>query len=329
MSFSTASRAASGALLAAGLLALAPAACGPKPPATVTASGVFEAIEVNVGVKVPGQLKAVLLEEGREVKAGDPVAEIDCTDLGFQHAQAKANLALAEAQRDLVQRGARAEDIRQATAGDAQAIAGYDLAKTDFERASRLFKEGAVTQKLLDDADARLRVAAAQKDQTQEIVKKAKHFSRAEEIAMARARVDAARVMVDAIAQKLADCHVTAPVSGWVLRKVFEAGEMIGPSSILAVLADLTKLRAVVYLPEAEAYRVKLGDRVTITTDGFPGRTFAGTVSFISQKAEFTPKNVQTKDERVKLMFAVKILVENPRQELKPGLPMDVDFGAR
>lgn len=324
MSSSTASRAASTAFLLAAL-----AACGPKPAATIIASGVFEAIEVSVGVKVPGQIKTIPVEEGHAVKAGDLVAEIDCVDLGFQLSQAKANLALAEAQRDLVKKGARREDVRQAAAGETQAEVGYGLAKSDFERVQRLHNEGAVTQKLLDDAEGRMKVAAAQKDQAAEMVRKVSHFSRVEEIAMAQARVDAARVAVEGLDKKIGDCRVTAPIAGWVLRKVFEAGEMAGPAATLAVLADLTRLRAVVYLPEAELFKVRLGDRVKITTDGHPGRFFPGTVSYLSQKAEFTPKNVQTRDERVKQMFAVKILVENPDLALKPGLPMDVDFGTR
>jgi HlyD family secretion protein len=94
------------------------------------------------------------------------------------------------------------------------------------------------------------------------------------------------------------------------------------------VISDLTRLRAVVYIPEAQIFGIRLGDKVKIVTDMPGGRTFEGTVSFISQKAEFTPKNVQTKDERVKLMFAVKLLVDNPDLLLKPGLPMDVEFSA-
>jgi HlyD family secretion protein len=310
------------------VVVLALLGCSPKQPAGITASGVFEAIEVNVGVKVPGQLKTVAVEEGREVKAGDLVAEIDCSDLDFQVAQARANLALAAAQRQLALKGARDEDIRQAESGTVQASAAYDLAKSDHERAKRLFEQGALTRKMLDDAETRLTVAAAQKTQAGEMLNKARRWTRAEEIAMAGARVDAARAAVEALEKKVGDCRVVSPLSGWVLRKVFEPGEMVGPSSTIAVVSDLQRLRAVVYLPEPDVSRVRLGDRVAIRIDG-SSRRFDGTVSHISQKAEFTPKNVQTRDERVKQMFAVKLLVDNPDLALKPGLPMDADFGSR
>ncbi|MBI5527945.1 MAG: efflux RND transporter periplasmic adaptor subunit [Deltaproteobacteria bacterium] len=323
MSSSTASRGGSAAAIV-----LALAGCPPMQPAGITASGVFEAIEVNVGVKVPGQLKTVAVEEGREVKAGGLVAEIDCSDLDFQVTQARANLALAASQHQLAAKGARDEDIRHVAAGDSLAQAGHTLAQTDFERVQKLFKEGAVTQKMIEDAATRLKAATVQKEQAAEALKKVKRFTRSEEIAMAGARVDAARAAVDALEKKVGDCRVVSPVSGLVLRKVFEAGEMVGPASTIAVVSDLRRLRAVVYLPEPDMSKIRLGDRVAIAIDG-SSRRFEGTVSHISQRAEFTPKNVQTRDERVKQMFAVKLMVENPDLALKPGMPMDVDFGPR
>jgi HlyD family secretion protein len=308
------------------LAAAAADGCSKGSTGGITASGVFEAIEVNVGVKMPGQLKSVNFEEGQQIRAGDMLAEVDCADLVFQIETAKANLSGAKSQHELVVKGARKEDINQAALGEVQASAGYDLAKADYERIKKLYESNAVPKKMMDDADTRLKVSEAQKDSTAELVRKVKKYSRVEEIAMARSRVEAAQSTLDLAEKKLRDCRVIAPSDGWVLKKVFEAGEMVGPSSVVAVTSDLRKLRAVVYLPEADVFRIKLGDKARITTDGSPGRTFEGTVSFISQKAEFTPKNVQTKDERVKQMFAVKLLADNPDLVLKPGLPMDVEF---
>jgi HlyD family secretion protein len=292
----------------------------------MTASGVFEAIEVNVGSKVPGQIKTLGFEEGQQIKAGALLAEIDCVDLTFQRSQAQANVALAKAQKDMAVKGARDEDIRQAEAANDQAAAALEQAKNDLDRMKKLFTDGAMPRKMLDDAESRYKVVSAQKAQTSELLLKVRKITRNEELSMARSRVDAANAMLDAINRKLEDCFIKSPLDGWVLKKVFEPGELVAPASVIAVLSDLRKLRAVVYLPEAEVFKVRLGDRVTIKTDGYPGRVFGGTISFISPKAEFTPKNVQTKDERVKQMFAVKILADNPDLALKPGLPMDVEF---
>jgi len=312
-------------VLAVSLLTI-PVACGKVQPSNLTASGVLEAIEINVGSKIPGQLLKVPVEEGQFVKEGDLVAVIDCVDIDFQVSQAKANVALAKAQLEMTITGARSEDIGQAASLDRQAVAGLDLARSDFERVKKLYETGAATKKMMDDAQARLTVSDAQKDAAKDTLKKIKKISRPEEIAMARARSDVAKAVLAAVEKKLSDCNVLSPVGGMVLSKVFEPGEMVGPSSTIVVVSNLRKLRAVVYLPEADVFRIRYGEKVRVTTDGFSDKSFEGTVSFISQKAEFTPRNVQTRDERVKLMFEVKISVENPDLILKPGLPIDVAF---
>jgi HlyD family secretion protein len=222
--------------------------------------------------------------------------------------------------------GARTEDIRQAESMDRQAVAGFELAQSDHRRVKQLYESGAATKKMMDDAETRLTVSDAQKEASKDVLKKIRKYTRPEELAMARARVDAAKAMLASLEKKISDCTVPSPVGGMVLARVFEPGEMVSPASTIVVVSDLKKLRAVVYLPEADVFRIKYGEKVKVTTDGFAGRAFDGAVSFISQKAEFTPRNVQTKDERVKLMFEVKIAVENPDLVLKPGLPIDVTF---
>jgi len=308
------------------LLVMPASACKKSDANRISASGVFEAIEVNVGSKMPGQLKSVNFEEGQEVKTGALLAEVDCADLKFQISSADANLDMARSKSELVVKGARSEDINQAVAGNEQASAGLELAKADFNRMKNLYESGAVPRKMFDDSEARLRISQAQMESASEMLRKIRKISRVEEVSMAKSGVEAAVAALDLMKKKLADCNIEAPIDGWVLRKVFEKGELVGPSSVIAVLSDLRRLKAVVYLPEADVFRIKLGEKVKIMTDGFKDKSFDGTVSYISPRAEFTPKNVQTKDERVKLMFSVKILVDNPELILKPGLPMDVEF---
>ena len=116
---------------------------------------------------------------------------------------------------------------------------------------------------------------------------------------------------------------LTSPQAGVVLRKHVEPGEMIAAGTPAATIADLRNIWLKIYIPEPQLGRVKLGQTAEVTTDSYRGKVYQGTVTFINSEAEFTPKNVQTQEERVKLVFAVKITAANPNQELKPGMPAD------
>jgi membrane fusion protein YbhG len=300
--------------------------CTHRENGKITASGVIEAIEVNVGSKVIGELTNVAFEEGQIVKKNDLLAEVDCRDYDLQVNQAAASLDSMKAQYNLVMNGARSEDIQQAVAGDIQAQANYVNAKINYERTQKLFEKNIVPRKLLDDAETKFQVAEAQVAQSKEAVKKVKNISRSEDIAMTKARVENADWFLQSMQKKAADCKIISPIDGFVLKKVYEPGEYVMPGSTVAVLTDLKKVKVVVYLPEADVFKIKYGQKVLISVDGFKDKAIPGTVSFISQEAEFTPKNIQTKDERVKLMFAVRMIVDNAEFILKPGLPADAEF---
>jgi HlyD family secretion protein len=124
----------------------------------------------------------------------------------------------------------------------------------------------------------------------------------------------------------LSECEIRSPVSGVVTARLAEAGELAAPGTGIALLSDLSSLSLRIFLPEAEIGRVSLGEQAAVSVDSFPGRTFPGTVSFISPRAEFTPKNVQTKDERVKLVYAVRIDLGDGEGLLKPGMPADANL---
>jgi len=122
---------------------------------------------------------------------------------------------------------------------------------------------------------------------------------------------------------QLGNTVLRSPQAGVVLRKHVEPGEMIGAGTPVVTVADLGRIWLKIYIPEPQLGRVKLGQSVEVTTDSYPGKVYRGTVTFVSSEAEFTPKNIQTQEERVKLVFAVKVAVENESQELKPGMPAD------
>jgi HlyD family secretion protein len=292
----------------------------------IRASGTLETDEVNVSVNVPGRIVDMKAEEGLVVKAGDVLALIDREALEIQLRHADAGVALAQAQLALLLSGARAEDIRAAEEAVTQAEAPLAQAEADFARMERLFAAASVTRKQRDDAETRLTVARAQAGAARENLAKMRRLARPEEVQAAGARVEQARAQADSLRKAIADCTVAAPVAGTLTRAPLEAGETAAAGSIVATIARLERVHVKVYLTEREVPAVSLGQQAAVFVDGLPGRPFTGTVAWISPSAEFTPKNVQTQEDRIKLVFAVKIELDNPEGLLKPGVYADVEI---
>ncbi|MBP1768145.1 MAG: secretion protein HlyD family protein [Candidatus Aminicenantes bacterium] len=311
-------------ILIPGALALAGIACWEgRPKDLISASGTIEAIEINVASKVAGQVVELAAEEGRRVEPGDILAIVDHAALDIQLRQATAGVRLAEAQLALLVKGARSEDIRQAEETLKQAEASLKLAADDARRMRDLAGSGSVTPKSREDAETRLAVATAQKNAADEALKKVRRLARPEEIRAAEARLAQAQAAADLLAKTIADCTIAAPSAGVVTQRAVERGELVSPGATLVTLVDLDIVSVMIYVPEKVLGRIKLGDRAEVRIDAFPDKTFAGEVTYISPEAEFTPKNVQTKEDRVKLVFGVKIEIENREGWLKPGLPAD------
>jgi len=294
-----------------------------KDRSVISASGTIEAIEVNVASKTSGQVEKMLVDEGSQVKIGDNLAVIDSSSLAIQLAQAQAGVDLAEAQLQLLVKGARIEDIRQAEEAIKQAEANLKIAQDDRDRFRDLFAKQSATAKQNQDAEARYTVARAQYEAARQALEKWKKYARPEEIKSARARLDQAVASRDLLKKAISDSTITSPTAGIVTNKAIEQGEFVGPGTTLLTIADLSEVHLDIYVTEIELGKIRLGQEAEVTIDSYPGRAFKGTVSFISPEAEFTPKNVQTKEERVKLVFRVKIQVPNPENILKPGMPAD------
>lgn len=296
--------------LSSTLLLLIVAGCGNGDGSAIEATGTIEATNVTVSALVPGTIASLRVDEGYRVEAGDTLMLIDQREYRLNVRQAEANLAAAEAQVRLAVTGPRDEDIRQAEAADASA-------QRDLMRMRELRRSNSIPQKQLDDAELRATVA-------RETLAKLKNGSRPEEIEAARARRDQAVSQLELARKKLDDCAVVAPIAGTVLNRFVERGEFVGMGSALARIANLDQMDLMIYVHETQLPRVTIGQTARVTVDAFKDRTFEGKVVFISPTAEFTPKNIQTKDERTKLMFGVKIRVANPDGALKAGIPADV-----
>lgn len=292
----------------------------------ITVSGTIEVTEVNLATKVAGEILDMSVEEGAAVKKGDVLAGIDHASLDIQLKQAQAGADLAKAQLDLLVKGARKEDISQAEEVLRQAETSLRTAETDKRRMTALEKTGSVTAKQKEDADARYDLAAAQRNSAAEALARVKRLARPEEIRAAEARLAQAEAQVDLLKKTISDCVITCPVAGTVTDRPVEPGEFVGIGTTVLTIARLDEVHVMLYVSEAELGRVKLGDKVIVSIDSVPDKRFEGRVTFISPEAEFTPKNVQTKDDRVKLVFGVKVVIPNPDGFLKPGLPADAEI---
>ncbi|HEX2867247.1 MAG TPA: efflux RND transporter periplasmic adaptor subunit [Ignavibacteriales bacterium] len=290
---------------------------------TISASGTIEATNVTVSSKVAGQIQKIFKDEGDNVKAGDTLLTVDHDLLAIQLQQAMAGKDFAEAQLKLMRQGARSEDINQAEQNLRQAQINLGLAESDKDRMTKLYESKSVTKKQYEDALARYQLMQAQFDAAQDNLKKMKHFARPEEIRQAEANLEKAAASVELLKKNIQDSYVTSPINGILVKKFVEAGETVGPNSSLFRVSDLSTVDLIIYVSEEELGKVKLGQKAEVSVDAFKNKTFEGKVIFISPEAEFTPKNIQTKDERTKLVFAVKIEIKNPNFDLKAGMPAD------
>jgi HlyD family secretion protein len=372
-------------------------------------SGFIEGDEITVAAEVGGRIDALTVDEGDTVTKGQELVRLDRASLDAQIAQAQAALATAQAQLAQVKAGARPEDIRQAEAALAQAVANRDGAKRAWENASAVRDTPQELDARIAAADAQVKAAKFQMDAAQanaisaktrvdaaggidqpspqgkQLVNawwaaeatyqaaqatfngaqkslqilgdmrarpltlnpqvdaaKAQYDSAATGVDIAQAKLDATKAGATKEQVNVADAAVKqaeaalgilqvqsnkmtlkSPVSGLVTRRAVNSGEIAAPNAPLLTIANLETVKLTIYVPETQIGSIKIGDTIPIQVDSFPGKTFQGKAIFIASQAEFTPRNVQTKTERVNTVFAVKVQIPNPQMDLKPGMPAD------
>jgi HlyD family secretion protein len=289
-------------------------------------TGTIEATEVRVGSKVVGRIERLLVREGETVEAGKVIARLESAEYAAAVDRDRASVAKAEAQLAELLAGAREQEIKEARAAVAQAAANLEKARLDWERYQELYAEGAISSLERDAALNRHQVAQEQHRAAQERLNLHLAGARAEAIEAARWEVARAKAALSASMVTLGDTVIRAPISGIVLTKASEEGETVLVGTPVVVMIDPQDIWLRVYIAESDIGRVRLGQSARISVDSFPDRSFPGKVTEISTRAEFTPKNVQTKKERVYLVFGVKITLENPEGLLKPGMPADAEI---
>jgi HlyD family secretion protein len=302
-------------------------------------SGHVEATETRLAAEAGGRILTLAVKEGDRVEQGQTIMTLDTRDTELAINRAKAEREAADAQLRLVEAGSRAEDIRQAQAQVETARADVAAARVelnaaaqDLERFDTLLKNNSGSQKQRDDAAARRdvardRVASAEARvrTADEVAAKLRAGARKEEVDAARARVNTVTAQIAALEKGLGDATLKSPVAGLVTEKLVEVGEVVPPRVPAVVILDIEHAWADVFVPEPTVPQIKIGQPATLFTDA-GGNGIPGTIAYISPKAEFTPRNVQTAEERSKLVYRVRINVDNKDGVLKQGMPVEAEI---
>ena len=316
------------------------AGCAPEAPDdSIRVSGFVEATEVQMSSEAGGRVIELRVSEGDRVNAGDVIARIDTRDTELQIQRLRADRAAADAQLRLLRAGSRVQDIRQAEAqvraaeADVTTVeAEMKSAQIELDRFEALLQANAGSRKQRDDAQARVdvarerrRSAAERVDAAREAAGRLQSGARPEEIDAARARVDSVDAQIASLQKGVADATVIASLAGVVTQTLIDAGELIARGTPIAVVTDLDHAWANLFVPEPMIPRIALGQATTVVTDA-GGAGLPGKVTFISPRAEFTPRNVQTAEERSKLVYRIKVAVDNRAGTLKQGMPVDAEL---
>ena len=291
----------------------------------LASSGTVEATEAHLGFDAGGRLAAVAVREGDRVAAGAELAHLAVEEAAARREGAVAAVAVTEARLAELDAGFRREEVAEARAAAAGAADQLAEAHREAERAEVLFAGGAISQEVRDRAATAAEVAASSLAQARARLALLEEGPRAEQRAAARAQLAQARAALDEAEARLSERVLAAPFAGIVLDRHREPGEVVAPGSPVITLIDPADRWVRVFVAEDRVAAVSLGMAAEIRSDTFPDRAYRGEVTWISPEAEFTPKNVQTPEERVRLVYAVKVrVVEDPGYELKPGMPADV-----
>jgi HlyD family secretion protein len=259
------------------------------------------------------------------VHFGQVIARLDTTETMARRRQALAQVAAARAQLDLMESGSRPEEIAHAQAAEGGAASRAADAQRHVERAWTLFEAGAISLQEYEGTRTAAEVAESQWRQAREQLELVRKGPRTEEVVVSRARLAQAEAAVAEIDAAIENAIVRAPFEGVVTVRHRTAGEIAAPGLPAVTLLDNEERWVRIYIPENRLAAVRLGTPAVITTDTWADKEYRGAVSFIASEAEFTPRSVQTREERVKLVYSAKVRIDDdPTLDLKPGMPADV-----
>jgi HlyD family secretion protein len=292
---------------------------------TLFASGTVEATDADLGFQRPGRIAAVDVREGERVAPGAELARLDARELDAQVAAAEAALAAAEARLAELTGGSRPQELAAAEAARRAASERVAEARRDAERAAALFDGGAISRQAMQRAATALDLAQADLDQADQRLALLREGARAETLTAQRSVVEQTRAQLTLAQATAAHAVISAPFGGVVTTRHREPGEAVGAGTPVLTILDPDDRWVRIYVREDAIGRVRLGMGAEIRSDTWPDRVYTGEVVFIGSEAEFTPRNVQTTEERTRLVYPVKVRITGDQAfELKPGVPADV-----
>jgi HlyD family secretion protein len=291
----------------------------------IEATGTIETTTVNLSAKSQGTLKTITVNAGDTVSRGQLVAELSRNDLVAQRERDALAVLKAEAGLADLQSGARVQEIKEAALALDTAKLHYEQAATDYQRLESLYQAEAISRSEYENAANRLKLAENQLEAARAKLSLLESGNRPEQINAARVEVERSRAVLKASEAMLEDLKIISPLDGEVLSKNYEEGEYVTPGTPVITVADLSDMWIKVYIATDDLPQIKLGQQVSFTVSG-ESRVFSGKVEEIASQGEFTPKTIQTKQERANVVFGVKIRIEDTDGVLKPGMPADVVF---
>lgn len=291
----------------------------------IEATGTIEATTVDLGARLPGAIKTISVEAGDTVSRGQLVAELSRNDLLAQRERDALTVLKAEAALADLLSGARDHEIREATLALDTARVNYNQVAADFERMESLYQAEAIPGSDYENAANRLKLAENQVEVARARLSLLESGGRPQQINAARTEVERSKAILKAADAMLEDLKIVSPLAGEVLSRNYEEGEYVNPGASVVTIADLSDMWIRVYIPTDDLPHIRLGQQVSFTVSGDDG-VFTGVVEQIASKGEYTPKTIQTKQERANVVFGVKIRIKDGDGVLKPGMPADVVF---
>jgi membrane fusion protein YbhG len=293
------------------------------PTNEITLSGNIEAHESLVSFKVQGRIIDLPVEEGQQVEQGGLLARLENADYRQRVRINEAAVAVQQSNLALMLAGTREQEVKASQQAMIDAQADLQQKKLDNGRAQLLYAKDEITAQDRDLAATAVKRSQAAFKAAQERYNEAAEGARKEEIAIARANLAQANENLNLSRIDESYTMLRAPTNGVITVREAELGEVVSPGTPVVTLADLDHIWLRAYIAETDLGRIHWGQDVSVTTDTYPGRQYHGRISFIASDAEFTPKSVQTYQERVTLVYRIKIDIDNPNHELKPGMPAD------
>lgn len=278
--------------------------------------------QVNLAFKVPGRVASLTVDEGDRVTAGQSVAALEKEDFEDQRRLARAQMEARAAVLAELEAGTRPQEIEQARALVAQREAALELARATLKRIEPLARRDFASHQVHDEAQARVNEAKAQLRAARETLQLAEEGPRKEDIAQARARLNAARAELDLAQRRLADTNLVAPNDGIILTRVREPGSIVAAGETIYSLTLTRPIWVRTYVEEPDLGRIHSGMEAEVRTDS--GGVYDGRIGFISPRAEFTPKTVETRSLRTSLVYRLRVLVAKPDEGLRQGMPVTV-----